>query len=227
MEAWIDQLFALVDPEWGPWIIFGLLLLSGLGIPLSEDIIIIPAGIRVGHGDLPLVPTLIGAYGGVVCGDLLWFTISSKLGARLAHMRWFKRLMHPKRMLQVKYQFDNRGVWMIVIARFIPASRTTAITVAGMMHMKFWKFATATVCCVLISAPMQLFAGWWIAKSFQAESTAELVVRLIGLAMVVLAMIWGYRLWSSHQKSGKETPRARASWFRYFRRKKKQGRKLD
>ena len=72
MEVWIDQLFALVDPEWGPWIIFGLLLLSGLGIPLGEDIIIIPAGILVGLGDLPLVPTLIGAYGGVVCGDLLW-----------------------------------------------------------------------------------------------------------------------------------------------------------
>ena len=74
---------------------------------------------------------------------------------------------------------------------------------------------------------LYITAGWWIAKSFQAESTAELVVRLIGLAMVVLAMIWGYRLWSSHQKSGEETPRARASWFKYFRRKIKQGRKLD
>jgi membrane protein DedA with SNARE-associated domain len=129
--------------------------------------------------------------------------------------------MHPKRLLQLKYQLDSRGVWMIVLARFIPASRTTAITVAGMMHMNFWKFACATALCCLITAPMQLFAGWWIAKSFQAESTVELVVRLVGLAMVVLAMVWCYRLWSSHQKSGKETPRARASWFKHFRRKKK------
>lgn len=221
MEAWIDQLLALVDPQWGPWIVFGLLLLSGIGIPLGEDIIIIPAGLLVGHGAMPLLPTLLAAYFGVVCGDLLWFTICSKLGTRLAHMRWFKRLMHPRRMLQVKYQFDNRGVWMIVLARFIPASRTTAITVAGLMHMNFWKFATATVCCVAITAPMQIFTGWWIAKSLQAESTVELLARLIGLVVVVLAIVWVYRLWSVHQKSGKKPPRARVSWFKHFRRKKK------
>lgn len=221
MEAWIDQIFSIVDPHWIPWIVFGLLMLSGFGIPLGEDVIIIPAGMLVGYGDLHWLPIFIGAYFGVVFADILWFTICSIFGTRLAHMRWFKRLMHPKRMLQVKYQLDNRGVWMIVLARFIPASRTTAITVAGMLHMHFWKFVIATVVCVMFTVPAQLFAGWWIAKSLQAESMIELLLRLVGLVVVVLAVIWGYRLWSSHQKSGKETPRAHASWFKYFRPKKK------
>ncbi len=66
MEAWIDQLFALVDPELGPWIIFGLLLLSGLGMPLGEDIIIIPAGMLVHQDALPLWPTLGVVYFGLV-----------------------------------------------------------------------------------------------------------------------------------------------------------------
>jgi len=123
-------------------------------------------------------------------------------------------------MLQVKHQFDVRGAWVIVLARFIPASRTTTITVAGMMHMKFWKFVVVTMTCCLITAPMQLFAGWWIADSLQAKSTVELVTRLTGLVMVVVAAVWCYRLWSKHRTSGKKVPRAKASWLRYFPSKK-------
>ena len=216
MEAMIDQLL-----EYGPWVVFGLLLLSGVGIPLGEDIIIIPAGMLVAHGELPLAPTLFAAYFGVVAGDLLWFVICSNLGTRISHSRWFKRIVHPKRMLQIKYQFDVRGVWVIVLARFIPASRTTTITVAGMMHMPFWKFMLATVLCCLITAPMQLFAGWWIADSLQAESTIEIIIRLLGLVMVVIALVWGYRLWSSYKQGGKAPPRASAKWLRYFSKGKK------
>jgi len=209
MEGFIDQLL-----EYGPWVVFGLLLLSGVGIPLGEDIIIIPAGMLVQHGDLPFWETLLAAYFGVIGGDLLWFTICSSLGSKISHTRWFKRIVHPKRMLQVKYQFDVRGIWVVVLARFIPASRTTTITVAGMMHMNFWKFAIATVICCLITAPMQFFAGWWIAESLQSESAVEMIVRLIGLAMVVVAIVWGYRLWSKHKQSGNAPPRADAKWLR-------------
>ena len=221
MEAWINDLMGMVDPTWGPWVVFGLLLLSGIGIPLGEDIIIIPAGMLVQQEALLLWPTLAAAYFGVVLGDMLWFFVCYKLGTRLVHKKWFKRLVHPKRMLQVKYQFDVRGAWVVILARFIPASRTTTITVAGMMHMNCWKFAAATAICCIITAPMQLFAGWWIADSLQAKSMVELIVRLAGLVMVVIAAVWVYRLWSSHRSNGKNIPRAKASWLRYFPRKKK------
>ena len=221
METWINDLMGMVDPTWGPLVVFGLLLLSGIGIPLGEDIIIIPTGMLVQQGALPLFPTLVAAYFGVVLGDILWFVVCYKLGTKLVHKKWFKRLVHPKRMLQVKYQFDVRGAWVVILSRFIPASRTTTITVAGMMHMKFWKFSVATAACCLITAPMQLFAGWWIADSLQAKTTVELVIRLTGLVMVVVAAIWAYRLWSSHRSTGKIVPRAKASWLRYFPRKKK------
>jgi|TARA_B110000116_G_scaffold271593_1_gene292814 membrane protein DedA with SNARE-associated domain len=223
MEGWISGIITSVGPDWVPWLVFGLLLLSGVGIPLGEDIIIIPAGMLLQQSEQLLIwPMLIAVYAGVVCGDLLWFTVCSKLGTRLVNRKWFKRIAHPKRLLQLKYQFDIRGVWVIVLARFIPASRTTTIAAAGLMHMKFWKFAVATMLCCLITAPAQLFAGWWIAASFDSsKSTVELVVRLLGLVMVVLALALTYRLWSRHRKSGERIPRARASWLQHFSRKKK------
>lgn len=207
----------MVDPTLGPWVVFSLLLLSGVGIPLGEDIIIVPAGILVAHDAMGLWPTLIAAYAGVVCGDMMWFIVCTKFGSRILNKKWFKRTIHPRRMLQVKYQFDKRGAWVIVLSRFIPASRTTTITVAGVMHMPFLKFAVPTLLCCLITVPMQLFAGWWIADSLQAKSTIELIVRLVGLVMVVVAFVWVYRLWMSHRITGERIPRARASWLRRFR----------
>ena len=142
MEGWIGELITSVGPFWVPWVVFSLLLLSGFGIPLGEDIIIIPAGILLQQsGELSWWSILLAAYAGVVLGDLLWFSVCAKLGTRFIHKRWFRRIAHPRRMLQLKYQIDVRGVWVIVFSRFVPASRTTTITVAGMMHMKFWKFA--------------------------------------------------------------------------------------
>ena len=223
MGDWIKGLVLGVSPFWAPWLVFALLLLSGFGIALGEEIIIIPAGMWLhAHGGSSWWPVILASYAGVVVGDILWFLICSTFGNRLLHKKWFKRIAHPKRMLQVKYQFDVRGVWVVVLARFIPGSRTTTITVAGLMHMKFWKFTLATAICCLLTTPAQLFAGWWIAKTFEeSKTTVETITKLLALVVVVLAFVLAYRLWAKHRKSGERIPRARASWLQHFPPKKK------
>ena len=116
--------------EYLPWIVLALLLASGFGIPIGEDIVIIPAGVIIGEQMLGAgiwVPTLIAAVVGVATADMLWFTWCSKFGTRLLHRRFIRRFLHPKRLLQAKHQIDKRGAWFIVAARFIPGSRTPAI----------------------------------------------------------------------------------------------------
>ena len=93
---------------------FLLLLCSGVGIPISEDIVNIPAGMLVADSPSLLWLMLIAAYVGVCCGDVLWFLVVSKFGARLLHVRWFKRLMQTSPAGEV--QIDRRGAWVIVLA---------------------------------------------------------------------------------------------------------------
>ena len=121
----MEDLIANFLDSYGPLAVFCLLMLSGFGIALGEDIITIPAGVFIAAGHMDFWPTLIAAYAGVVLADWLWFWICSNYGTRLLHQRWFKRLVHPRRMLEIKHQFERRGVWLIVFARFIPSSRTT------------------------------------------------------------------------------------------------------
>ncbi|MHC4948949.1 MAG: DedA family protein [Planctomycetota bacterium] len=213
MEAFITENLS----TYGPIAVFLLLMLSGVGISVTEDLITIPAGFLVGSGRLDLVPTLIAAWTGVVLSDCLWFALCSHYGTPLLHKRWFKRALHPRRLLQAKHQFEERGTWLIVMARFIPGSRTTAITVAGMLHMPFWKFAVTTVACTLITTPLQIGLGMLIHLGFGDADFADLLLRLLGLAVLLVAAALAWRTWRRHRSGTGRIPRARASWLRRFR----------
>lgn len=203
---------------YGPFAVFFLLMLSGVGVPLGEDLIVIPAGILVGNGELPLLPTLLAAYIGVVCSDCLWFTLCHRYGAHLVHRRWFKRMIHPRRLLEAKHQVETRGVWVIVMARFIPASRTPTITIAGLLHFPFWQFALATASCVLITAPLQVGLGYWIATSvLGTQRLADLVLYIIGGIALIALIVFIVRWWQQHRPTQNRLPRARASWLKKFR----------
>jgi hypothetical protein len=65
MESEVIGYLSEVGGTWGPWILMAMLMASGAGIPLGEDIFIIPAGILVAQGLFPFWETLIAAYLGV------------------------------------------------------------------------------------------------------------------------------------------------------------------
>jgi membrane protein DedA with SNARE-associated domain len=116
-----------------------------------------------------------------------------------------------------RYQVDRRGAWFIVLARFIPASRTSAITVAAMLHLPFWKFLLATATCVLITTPMQVGVGYLIGLGLTSRDTFSAIQWLVGLALllgVVIVVVWA---WRRFRKQGAALPRAKARWLRQFR----------
>lgn len=210
--------FILTSLEtYGPYAVFLLLMLSGFGIPLGEDIILIPAGFFIAKGSLPLELTAIMAYFGVVLADFTWFGLISRYGTRLLHKRWLRKMIHPRRLLQAKHQIDRRGTWMIVFARFIPGSRASAITGAAMLHLPFWKFAIATASCVLITVPLQLGLGMLIARGVRSEDTAQAILKIIGLIMLLIVVFLVAPKIRQYRNSKRGVPRAKAKWLRRFR----------
>ena len=206
--------------EYLPWVVLGLLLASSIGIPIGEDIVIIPAGVIIGEQALGAdvwVPTLIAAVVGVAMADMAWFFWCSRFGTRLLHKRFIRRFLHPKRLLQAKHQIDTRGIWFIVAARFIPGSRTPAITVAGLMHMKMWRFVVATWSCVMVSAPMQFGAGLLIGYGLASRSAFG-TVQWILAGVVLVTVLSVVAVVFARSKGKPEPPRARAAWLRQYRR---------
>lgn len=198
---------------YGPLAVLVLLLL-----PLGEDLIIIPAGFLIGQGHLPFMATWICAYIGSFISDAIWYVVAYRYGTPLLHKKWFKRLAHPRRMLQAKHQIEKRGAWLIVTARFIPGSRTTTMIVSGLMHLPFWKFALAEGICLLFTVTMQLGLGFLIARHVIGDTShAGKVMAVVGMVVVIVTAGFVANWYAAHRRRKTTAPRAKAKWLRKFR----------
>ncbi len=214
MVEFIDSLLT----DYGQWAMLILLLLSGFGIAVGEDLVIIPAGILIAEGRWGFTPTWIVAYIGVLIGDLLWFMWCYRLGKPLLHKRWFKRMIHPRRLLEMKHQFDVRGAWVIVFARFIPGTRTTAITVAGLLHMSFWRFLLAELGCIALTVTMQISIGMLIYHGYKGltQENAKYIFWILGGIMAIVAIFFIVRAWRRRTRRTRPE-RAKVRWLRIRR----------
>ena len=84
---------------WGPVVIAGVILLAGVGIPVSEEILVIPSGFLVGQGVFDLWWTFGLIWLAVVLADLIWML----LVRRYSHV-----LLSPSHLGN---QIHARSVW--------------------------------------------------------------------------------------------------------------------
>lgn len=209
--------------RYGPISVFFAFIISGVGLHLSEDLILIPAG-YIAAGD-PAKPVRLfwefafWAYLGIVIGDSGWFWMCGTFGTRFLHSRWFKRFMHPRRLLEIKHQIDKRGAVVLLAARFIPGTRTPVITMGGLMHMSWWSFLAVELSCVLVSAPLQMAVGWFAAKAVSSAGVTKLSHQIaigVGVTIAFVLAMYFVHLWMKSRQSKRRPPRAPARWLRIY-----------
>lgn len=211
----------LVDDieKYGAVSLFGAFVISGIGLHLSEDLILIPAGWLAAHDMKMFVHFWIWAYLGIVVGDGLWFFMCSTFGTRFLHSKWFKRVLHPRRLLEVKHQIDERGSLVLLAARFIPGTRTPVITMCGLMHMAWWKFLLVELSCVVVTVPLQMLVGVMGARAARQAGVTNITHQaLVGVAFTLgfVVLMYFVHLWFAARKSKKRAPRAPARWLKLY-----------
>jgi membrane protein DedA with SNARE-associated domain len=209
----VDQDVKQALADYGPMLLFVLLLASGVGVALGEDVFIIPAGYLMAQGIMPFWETIFAAYFGVIMADTMWLLVCRLLSKRILNIRWFRRFMHPRRILELKYQFDQYGVWVVVISRFIPASRTTVITAAGIAKMNVGKFMLAETLSAIPTAICQLGIGYMAAKAIGTGPEAMHIREALGIAIVVLLVVGVIWWWRRSSKAKVARPRAKMAWL--------------
>ena len=215
MPAWVERGIE----DYGAITLFGAFVVSGVGLHLSEDLILIPAGWLAAHDLHTFLRFWLWAYLGIVVGDSLWFWMCGTFGTRFLHSKWFKRVLHPRRLLEVKHQIDERGALVLLAARFIPGTRTPVITMCGLLHMKWWKFLLVELSCTAVTVPLQMLIGVLGGRAAKQAGVTDITHQLmIGIAFTlafVLLMYFGHVWWSS-RRSKLRAPRAPARWLRLY-----------
>ena len=212
--------------EYGPIAIFAAFVVSGIGLHLSEDFILVPAGIfayeqYVATGSWQwFIEASAAAWLGIVIGDAGWIWICRHFGGKLLGWRTFRKLIGPRTLLEVKYEMDRRGAWALLIARFIPGARTPMVTMSGVMQLGWWKILAVEAAGVLVTAPLQMAIGVGVAKiGSQFESAAHRWMLYVGATLAVVALMGVAHVMISRRRGKHRPPRAPIAWLTGFARR--------
>jgi membrane protein DedA with SNARE-associated domain len=130
---------------------------------LPGETMVIAAAVLAAQGHLSIVLVVIAAAIGAFAGDNSAYAIGRSGLRRLAD-RLMKSEKSRRRLEWARAQLQHHGVWIIVVARFIPGGRTATTYVAGTVGMP-WKSrflpadGVAALLWALYSSALGYFGG--------------------------------------------------------------------
>lgn len=151
MTDWFSQLADVVTThaDQAPFLLFCLMSISGFNLPIPEDLMIFAAA-GLGRAQPELIwPLYTGLFFGVLCGDIICYSLGRWLGPRLAQISWFASMLSPERIDQISAFYRRFGIFTLIVGRFIPFGvRNALLLAAGLGKMHFARLFIADVIAV-------------------------------------------------------------------------------
>jgi membrane protein DedA with SNARE-associated domain len=127
-----------------------VLILTGSGLPIPEEVPIIAAGVLSAPPDGPLNPFIAVAccLFGALAGDCVMYWIGYHFGRGvLCEHRWWARCVTPEREARIEEMFGRHGLKVFFVARFLVGLRTPVYLTAGILRVSFKKFMLIDLVC--------------------------------------------------------------------------------
>ncbi len=139
-----------VEAEITQWIasfsypaVFVLLVLCGVGAPVSEELVIITGGLVAERSGASLPGMMLTVWLGLLVGDSVLYRMGRLLGPRVFSHPRMARVLTPARVARLRRLFDRRGIQAVVLARFLPGLRAPAFLMAGASGLSYRRFLLA------------------------------------------------------------------------------------
>jgi membrane protein DedA with SNARE-associated domain len=177
--------------EWSYAIVFGVAMLDAFFPLVPSETTVIAAGVLAAHGDLRIELVLIAAATGAIVGDNVTFWLGKMLGERVAEKLFSgARRRHLDRAHKM---VEERGGYLIVIARFIPAGRTAVTFACGSLDWEWIRFIKFDIVAGVIWGSYASLLGYFGGKTFQDSPFKGFLVAFavaIGITCGVEVVRW-------------------------------------
>jgi membrane-associated protein len=170
MLDWLDfdRFTEWVSGEWWSYLVIFAIATIDAFFPLvpSETLVVI-GGNLASSGDLVFLLVILSGAAGAVLGDNISFWIGHLVGERTVKRvfrseKWHRRLDWAERTL------DERGAYIILIARFIPGGRTAVTFSAGYVQSFSWRrFIVYDVVAGVLWASYAASLGYFGGRTFE------------------------------------------------------------
>lgn len=172
-------------------LLLGLLVASGFGLPINEDILLLAAAALTLRGVMDPVPLIAVAWLGLLCADTLVFHWGHLFGGRMLSHRFLSRLMPPARLAAMQDTMRRYGPGYIFLVRFMPGMRTALFFAAGSLKMPYRQLFVFDGLAALVELPLLVYGvrylgGRWdkiiaLVERFQVFILPGLLLAALGV----------------------------------------------
>jgi membrane-associated protein len=197
----MEQLTTLIyeNAQNAHFLIFGLLLLAGLSLPISLDLLILAAGILastlpVDQGVKLYLWILAGA--SISAWEAYW--MGRLMGSRQFRSKWLQRLFQPERISYLSQFYQQYGFLTLLVGRFIPFGvRNCLFLTAGASRMPFLRFVIQDGIACLISTLSLFCLAYSFGKNsaflYECLNTYKQVMGVLIIGILLSALYWYWR----------------------------------
>lgn len=197
MNAILDIISSYI-PYW-PLAVFCALMLAGINLPISEDVLIVlSAGICQQEKSL-VVPTLIAIYSGTVLSDCVSYGIGYAVSRGFLNFRFFRKPSVRRKIKVFTHRLEKHGFFTFITFRLVPFGlRNILFITSGFVKLKFINFILFDSIAAFISN-MTLF---WLV--YLIGSSGSLIGKIIGCVVLLIVAVFIFRSFRKFKKELKE-----------------------
>jgi membrane protein DedA with SNARE-associated domain len=173
--------------------VFLVLLASGLGVPIPEELPIAIAAMMARWDVMRWQGALLACGGGALAGDVLLYWLGRHFGRRILRWSTVRRVLTPAREARIMEAYRHHGLKFLVAARFVMGLRSAAVLTAGLVRVPFLWFVLVDMVAVLVSVPLAFGVAYALADSV-AVALARVRELQLWIAGSVLLVAVGWLL---------------------------------
>ena len=173
-----------------PWtyaVILGVAALDALFPLVPSEATLISAGVLAGAGDLQLAFVIAAGALGAYAGDSTAYLLGRRLDSRLDR-RLFGSAKGLRRRAWAERTLDRYGGPLIFGARFVPGGRTATTVTAGIVRMRWLRFAAFAAVAAIGWASYAALLGYVGGRVFEDNPLWGLLVGFGVAAATLLAV---------------------------------------
>ena len=127
------------------------LTLTGIGLPIPEEVPIVAAGVASRAQALHWYYALPACLVGALLGDSLMYAIGRFFGAKVLKVHpWWSGFLTPEREKTIETLINKHGIKAFFVARFLVGLRSPFYLTAGILRVKYRWFLFADFICASV-----------------------------------------------------------------------------
>ena len=194
--------------SWSYAIVFGFAVLDAFFPVVPSESLVVVAGTLAGAGDLNVFVVILAAASGAIVGDNISYAIGKFVGERTVK-RLFSHEKAQRGFEWAEKQLEERGSYIIVVARFIPFGRTAVTFTAGYTRGLPWhRFIRYDVVAGVVWATYATMLGYVGGKQFEEQPWKGVLVGLAIAFTVAFSVEWIRKRRERGHADAEETPDA-------------------